>query len=67
MAKALVLGAADHLSARRDNDSGVSGPHGVAHDGVAGVGRPLGRARRIREKREKLVTVALAVCSVNIG
>ncbi|KAG0755961.1 hypothetical protein G6F22_020446 [Rhizopus arrhizus] len=66
VAEALVLSASDHVSARRDNDSGVTSPHRVAHDRVARVRRPDGGSRRIRKKREKLVTVALPVCSINI-
>ena len=41
VAEALVLRAADDVSARRDNDSSVARPHRVAHDGVAGMRRQL--------------------------
>ncbi|MNC78860.1 hypothetical protein D3C75_1311790 [compost metagenome] len=41
----LVLGAPDHVSPRRHNDSGVAGAHRVAHDRVARVRRPFRRTR----------------------
>ena len=67
VAEALVLRAADHLSARRDNDSGVARPHRIAHDGVAGMWRPVARARRIGEEGEQFIAVTLAVGAVDIG
>ena len=67
VAEALVLRTADDLSARRDNDAGVAGPHGVAHDGVAGVRRPVGGARRVGKEGEQFIAMILAIRAVDIG